>query len=112
MTLDFLGTAVRVSIPFSELMGAGFAWHLYHDYMQSQNQKVPNFDPFAKIIKEVPDPEETLPFSGSAGTKDGHKAASDYSAATEATREPAQTGGNDPFATHGGAQQDPFSTHG
>mmetsp|Transcript_41631 Transcript_41631/g.107720 ORF Transcript_41631/g.107720 Transcript_41631/m.107720 type:complete len:223 (+) Transcript_41631:145-813(+) len=56
LTFQFLSTTVRVLIPFSELLGAGFAWHLYLDYEHNVShgegllENVP--DPMAKFINE------------------------------------------------------------
>lgn len=46
---------VHITVAFSELMGAAFAWHLYADYRASHGEKAPGIDPWGAVEKRVHD---------------------------------------------------------
>jgi|Transcript_60077 hypothetical protein len=58
LTIQVIDTAIRVAIPFSELLGAGFAWHLYLDYEHTTNKESDSLlhsapDPMAKFMNKA-----------------------------------------------------------
>uniref|UniRef100_A0A7S1RVI5 Uncharacterized protein n=1 Tax=Alexandrium catenella TaxID=2925 RepID=A0A7S1RVI5_ALECA len=62
LSLQFLKILILGCIPISELFGAAFAWHLYHDFAVNDHMSVPDYDPLGKLFNEL-DPEETKPFA-------------------------------------------------
>jgi len=65
LKFSFLNTVVRVSAPLVYLLGALFAWHLFHDYETSQGHKVSSFDPMAKAV-DVFGCDEKTPMSAAS----------------------------------------------
>mmetsp|Transcript_108066 Transcript_108066/g.220647 ORF Transcript_108066/g.220647 Transcript_108066/m.220647 type:complete len:396 (+) Transcript_108066:118-1305(+) len=63
MKFQLLSTILRVCIPCCYLLGALFAWHLYHDYARSKGlHTITDYDPIGKYVDSY-DPEENLPLS-------------------------------------------------
>mmetsp|Transcript_102581 Transcript_102581/g.311490 ORF Transcript_102581/g.311490 Transcript_102581/m.311490 type:complete len:175 (-) Transcript_102581:47-571(-) len=52
-----LTMTIRICLPLSELFGAAFAWHLYHDFAVNWHMPVSDYDPLSKLVNEV-DPED------------------------------------------------------
>merc|ERR1719188_1919373 len=56
LSLDFLGIAVRICTPVSELVGAAFAWNLYCDFQEDKGLTPPYSNPFRRFFTST-DPE-------------------------------------------------------
>ena len=68
LRMELLPTVVRIGTPYTELLGALLAYHLYRDYKVSRGEPFGAYDPFGKSF-EGWDPESKL-FKGlTAGFK-------------------------------------------
>lgn len=65
LKFSFLNTVVRVTTPLVYLLGALFAWHLFHDYENSRGNKTSSFDPMAKAV-DVFGCDERTPLSAAS----------------------------------------------
>mmetsp|Transcript_98268 Transcript_98268/g.194679 ORF Transcript_98268/g.194679 Transcript_98268/m.194679 type:complete len:324 (-) Transcript_98268:86-1057(-) len=108
---SFLNTVVRVSAPLVYLLGALFAWHLFHDYETSRGHKTSSFDPMAKAV-DVFGCDEKTPLGAASGFFGGMVNRAKGMRAPKGTQNggiqdgfagmPANSAG---AAAHGGAQQ-------
>lgn len=70
LKFSFLNTVVRVTTPLVYLLGALFAWHLFHDYETSRGHKITSFDPMAKAVN-VFGADERTPLGAASGFFNG-----------------------------------------
>merc|ERR1740121_450006 len=99
--LELVATLIRILTPCTEILGALFAWHLYHDYKTYKGEKLPrDCDPLGATF-EGADPENYRALKAMNGQGGFWGTSQDYGSSSAAQ----PSGSFNPFQTMPASEQ-------